>query len=110
MDDTHAVRARSLSGTGLQITRAWQVRVKNVEVDRRAIGMRAGKGRKGGAVMWPVALAPLLTQQLQRLPLSWPVDRRTGHSDVFTAMGDTHGLDLSGGAVRSPLDALAAAA
>jgi integrase len=32
-----------------------------------------------------------------------------GHSDVSTTMTYTHVLEVAGGAVRSPLDALAAA-
>ena len=36
------------------------------------------------------------------------VQKLLGHSDVSTTMVDTQVLDVAGGAVRSPLDALAA--
>lgn len=82
LDGTHALLARLLYGTGLRISEALQLRVKDVDFERQAIVVRAGKGGKDRVVMLPAALAPLLTQQLQRAQLLWQADRRAGHSGV----------------------------
>jgi len=55
LDGTHAVLARLLDGTGLRITEALQLRVKDVEFDRQAIIVRAGKL---GLSCLPIARAP----------------------------------------------------
>lgn len=82
LDGTHAVLARLLYGTGLRITEALQLRVKDVEFDRQAIVVRAGKGGKDRVVMLPAALAPALTQQIERARLLWQADQREGRSGV----------------------------
>jgi integron integrase len=82
MDGTHAVLARLLYGTGLRITEALQLRIKDVEFDRQAIIVRAGKGGKDRVVMLPAALAPALQQQVERARLLWQADQRDGRGGV----------------------------
>ena len=76
MDGTHAVLARLLDGTGLRITEALQLRVKDVEFDRQAIVVRAVKGGKGRVVMLPVALASALRQRVDRARRLCQADQR----------------------------------
>ncbi|MCL4699608.1 MAG: integron integrase [Burkholderiaceae bacterium] len=82
MEGTHAVLARLLYGTGLRITEALQLRVKDLEFDRQAIVVRAGKGGKDRVVMLPAALAPALLQQVERARLLWHADQREGRGGV----------------------------
>lgn len=82
MEGAHAVLARLLYGTGLRITEALQLRIKDVEFDRQAIVVRAGKGGKDRVVMLPAALAPALQQQIERARLLWQADQRDGCGGV----------------------------
>jgi integrase len=59
----HPLLARLLYGTGMRITEALQLRVKDVDFDHRAIIIREGKGFKDRVVMLPQSLVPLLKVQ-----------------------------------------------
>lgn len=48
LQGTHAVLARLLYGTGMRITEALQLRVKDVDFERQVIVVRAGKGARTG--------------------------------------------------------------
>jgi site-specific recombinase XerD len=144
----HRLLAQLLYGTGMRIGEALQLRVKDVDFERRTLIVRAGKGHKDRALMLRAALVEPQRQQRAHARLLWAfqrafkraVDRaglaapvtphtlrycfathllqsgydiRTvqellGHADVSTTMIYTHVLKVGGGAVRSPLDTLAA--
>lgn len=78
----HRLVARLLYRTGLRITEALRLRVKDLDFAQHAIYVREGKGAKG------------------------TVQELLGHSDVATTMIYTHVLKLGGLEVRSLLDAL----
>ena len=82
LEGTQAVLARLLYGTGLRITEALQLRVKDVDFDRQAITVRAGKGGKDRVVMLPASLRVELTAQLARAQLLWQADVREGRAGV----------------------------
>ncbi len=82
---------RLLYGTGMRISEALQLRVKDVDFAGLAIVVRDGKGGKDRGVMLPVSLVPALREQLVRSRMLY-----------------THVLKVGCDAVRSPLDALAA--
>ena len=60
----HAVLGRLLYGTGMRITEALQLRVKDVDFDHRASVIGEGKGFKDRVFMLPQALIEPLKQQM----------------------------------------------
>jgi integrase len=118
--------AQLLYGTGLRITEALQLRVKDVDFSQRAVIVREGKGAKDRVVMLPLSLAPALRDQLGRARLLWAQDVEDERAGVqmphlldrkYPRMGaswpwfwvfpqDRFTTDPRNGSVRSPLDAL----
>jgi len=58
----------------MRIAEALQLRVKDLEFDRRVIVVRGGKGGKDRAVMLPDTLAPALRDQVRRARALWRAD------------------------------------
>lgn len=82
LQGTHKVLAQLLYGTGMRIAEALQLRVKDVEFDRRVIVVRSGKGGRDRVVMLPATLVPGLREQLQRARVLWEADGRAGRGGV----------------------------
>ena len=82
LEGTHRLLARLLYGTGMRIAEALQLRVKDVEFDRRVIVVRAGKGGKDRVVMLPETLAPALRDQVRRARALWQADVQAGLAGV----------------------------
>jgi integrase len=64
LDGVHLLLARLLYGTGLRITEALQLRVKDVDFGQHAVFVREGKGGKDRVVMLAGALTADLRGQL----------------------------------------------
>ncbi|RZU02542.1 integron integrase [Rivibacter subsaxonicus] len=75
--------AQLLYGTGMRITEALQLRVKDVEFDRGAFIVRQGKGGKDRVVMLPATLVEPLRAQLAAARELWLDDRHRGRGGVF---------------------------
>jgi integron integrase len=82
LEGVHLLLAQLLYGTGLRITEALQLRVKDVDFANRALIVREGKGAKDRVVMLPDALVPALREQLALARLIWAADREAGSSGV----------------------------
>ena len=82
LEGTYGLLARLLYGTGMRISEALQLRVKDIDFDRRTIIVRAGKGGKDRVVMLPATLEPALKDQLRRSHVLWQADGRAGHAGV----------------------------
>ncbi len=82
MRGEHQLFAKLLYGTGLRISEGLQLRVKDIEFDRRAIIVREGKGGKDRIVMLPDRLIPDLRGQLARSREIWTQDQQAGRSGV----------------------------
>lgn len=82
LEGTHAVLGQLLYGTGMRIAEALQLRVKDIEFDRRVIVVRSGKGGKDRVVMLPATLVAGLHTQLQQARLLWQTDARAGRGGV----------------------------
>ena len=81
LDGERATLARLLYGTGMRISEALQLRVKDVDFERQVITVRAGKGGKDRVVMLPSTLAPGLRDQMRHSRSLWEADagaRRSG--------------------------------
>ena len=66
--------ARLLYGTGMRISEALQLRVKDVDFAHQALIVREGKGGKDRVLMLPQSLAQPLRDQLGRAKLLWAAD------------------------------------
>jgi integron integrase len=82
MSGEHALMARLLYGTGLRITEALQLRVKDLDFEHRTLVVRCGKGGKDRALMLPARLVQPLQEQLARARLLWSLDREAGAAGV----------------------------
>jgi integron integrase len=83
VDPAHRVLAQLLYGTGMRIMEGLRLRVKDIDFERRAIVVREGKGAKDRVVMLPLALVPVLREQLAKARLLWANDRAAGRGGVF---------------------------
>jgi len=82
MTGEHRLLAHLLYGTGLRITEALQLRVKDVDFEHRAIVVREGKGNKDRVVMLPQSIVPALREQLARARVLWAADQAEGRAGV----------------------------
>ena len=74
MQGEHALLARLLYGTGMRISEALQLRVKDVDFAHQALIVREGKGGKDRVLMLAQSLAQPLRDQLGRAKLLWAAD------------------------------------
>jgi integron integrase len=82
MQGEHQLLAQLLYGTGMRITEALQLRVKDVDFARNTIIVREGKGGKDRAVMLPKTLLSGLQAQLARARVIWSTDQQEGRGGV----------------------------
>jgi integron integrase len=74
---------RLMYGTGMRITEALQLRVKDIDFDHRAIVVRQGKGGKDRVVSLPESLREALKQQLHARAEMHRLDQQRGMVDVY---------------------------
>lgn len=73
---------RLLYGTGMRLMEAMRLRVKDLDVERRVITIRSGKGDKDRTTMLPEALVPALQAQLAARRKLHDLDLAKGRADV----------------------------
>ena len=71
IEGVHCLVARILYGAGLRLLECLQLRVKDVDFDRKVIIVRDGKGRSDRVVMLPAALEQALRDQLAASRALW---------------------------------------
>ena len=71
-----------LYGGGLRLLEALQVRIKDVDLERRQIHVRAGKGRKDRRTVIPEALIASLREHIARVRAQHQADLAAGHGSV----------------------------
>jgi integron integrase len=83
LEGVHCLLAELLYGTGMRISEAMSLRVKDVDFAHRAIIVRQGKGDKDRVVMLPQTLRGPLRDQLGSARLVWTQDCADGRGGVY---------------------------
>jgi integrase len=80
--------AELLYGTGMRVSECCTLRVRDIDLGRAQIIVRAGKGDKDRVVMLPASLRGSLTAQLRRVEALWrrDVGRGGGYAPVPDAL------------------------
>jgi integron integrase len=78
IDGLPGLMARLMYGTGMRISECVALRVKDVDLERREIVVRDGKGGKDRMTVLPSALEDALRRQLARSRAVFEADRREG--------------------------------
>ena len=71
-----------LYGTGMRLTEGLRLRIKDLDIERREIIVRAGKGDKDRVTMIPASLIDELHDHLAARRVMHDTDLATGHADV----------------------------
>lgn len=82
LEGEHRLFAQLLYGTGMRINEGLQLRVKDVDFERRTIIVREGKGGKDRPVMLPQSLMQGLRDKLARARVLWAADQEAGRGGV----------------------------
>jgi integron integrase len=82
-DDVEGLVVRLLYGTGMRLMEGLRLRVKDVELSRREIVVRDGKGAKDRVTMLPERLLEPLKAQLAVRRIIFDRDCDTGRVDVY---------------------------
>ncbi|MDP3744439.1 MAG: integron integrase [Methylotenera sp.] len=86
LDGTMWLIASLLYGSGLRVMECLRLRVKDVDLARREILVREGKGFKDRVTMLPVSLVEPLKQHLLKVQALHNEDLSAGYGDVFMPM------------------------
>ncbi len=82
MNDPEALVAAVLYGAGLRLLECLRLRVKDIEMERRQITVRQGKGNRDRACPLPRSLRAPLIEQLEYARGLFDRDRAQGHGGV----------------------------
>ena len=79
---TNGLIIRLLYGTGMRIKECLRLRIKDVDLARRQVTIREGKGNKDRITMLPASLVEDLIQHIDERRRWHNIDLSTGHADV----------------------------
>src|SRR6185437_2635909 len=82
MEGLHALVARMMYGTGMRVTECISLRIKDVDLARRQIVVRQGKGGRDRVTMVPETLVAGLAAQFESSREVWHRDRRANAPGV----------------------------
>lgn len=83
VDEKYRLMCQLLYGAGLRLMECLQLRVKDLDFDRKVIVVRQAKGGKDRVVMLPALLIEPLRAQLARSRALWAEDRAARHPGVW---------------------------
>jgi integron integrase len=75
LEGTHGLMARLIYGTGMRLMECVKLRVKDVELERREVYVRGGKGGRDRITMLPEAMVAPLREHLARVREIFLTDR-----------------------------------
>lgn len=78
MEGTHGLMARLLYGTGMRLMECLRLRVKDVDLARREVVIREGKGGRDRVTVLPSTLVEPLADHLARVRTLFLADRQAG--------------------------------
>lgn len=81
--NTEGLIARLLYGTGMRLMEGVRLRVKDLELNRRQIVVRDGKGGKDRVTVLPETLLPILTAYLSLRRARYEQDHQDGQAEVY---------------------------
>lgn len=90
LDGEDWLQAALMYGSGLRVGEALGIRIKDLDLARRALIVRAGKGQKDRTVMLADRLLPHLETQRTRARAIWESDRATGLGGVSLPFALAH--------------------
>ena len=80
VDEEHRLPLQLLYGSGLRVFELLRLRVKDLDLERRQITVREGKGFKDRVTMVPDKLKLELQQHLEKLKTQWEADVQSGYA------------------------------
>ena len=83
VEPEHSLALALLYGTGLRLMELLRLRVKDVDIARRQIAVRDGKGAKDRMTMVPETLVERLGSHLEAVRAQHPADLAAGYAGVF---------------------------
>lgn len=75
LEGVHELKGSLLYSTGMRLMECLRLRVKDVDLARREIIIRVGKGNKDRRTMLPISLVPALEAHLETVRAIWRKDR-----------------------------------
>jgi integron integrase len=82
LDGERWLQAALMYGSGLRVSEAIGIRIKDLDLDRRSLVVRGGKGQKDRTVMVADRLVPHLEAQRGRARTLWEADRAADRGGV----------------------------
>ena len=83
MAGTHWIIASLLYGAGLRMQECLDLRIKDVDINRRQLFVRCGKGHKDRVAMLPPSLVAELQAQIDRVERQHQQDLSNGYGEVY---------------------------
>lgn len=87
MTGTHRLMAELAYGSGIRLMELLRLRVQHLDLERRQLHVRGGKGDKDRITVIPDSLVPALRNQLDRLRPLYEEDRKNGLPGVWLPDG-----------------------
>jgi integron integrase len=82
LDGAQRLFAQLLYATGMRLSEALQLRIKDIDFAHRSVIVRQGKGGKDRVLMLPQSLVPAIREQLARAHALWTADQVQGKGGV----------------------------
>lgn len=89
MSGTPQLIAKLMYGSGLRISEAIRLRVKDIDYQLKTITVRSGKGDKDRVTTFPASIIPFLDAHLVKVKVTHQNDLARGHGEVYLP----HALD-----------------